>query len=211
MKSEQKSTSEKLIVLDMIGTLTDEIHIVSKYLNELLEGHDRRKIREYYELYKIDQVSRGLFWKQFGVDNIDEYEKRFLNRINFRAEMPDVLSSLKKNYRMAILSNIPKEWGRYLAKEGEFNKYFEQIIFSGECGLKKPDPKIYKHLLSKFPHIATSDIFYIDDDLGDLEPSSKFGINTIWLTVEESEVDYQPDYTIDTLGEIEAILPDLTK
>jgi len=195
---------EKLIVFDMMGTLTTNPHLVSDILSRFLSKTDKKAIRSAYELYKIDKISNLEFWSR--VDAKDRnIEKKMLKGIELRKETMSVLRTLKRDYRLAILSNVPKEWGHYLSKRFNFSKYFDEIVFSGDYGVKKPDPEIYELLLNKFRYLEES-VYYIDDELNDLKTGNKYSMTTIWLKQEQKDSDYSPDFVIEDLAQVREIV-----
>jgi len=189
----------------MMGTLTTNPHLVSDILSRFFSKTDKKTIRNAYELYKIDKISNLEFWSRVNAKD-QGIEKEMLEGVELREETIDVLDRLKGEYRLAILSNVPKEWGHYLSKKFNFPKYFDEIVFSGDYGLKKPNPEIYKVLLDKFPESEKDIVYYIDDELGDLDTGKDQKMITIWLKVAEDDFEYISDYTIDNLLQINGIV-----
>ena len=201
-----KFSDQKLVIFDMIGTLTTERHLVSVIMKEVLPMFKSEKLKKYYEKYKVDEISNKEFWSKLEIGNCYEIEKRILEKVVLREEVPKLLEDLKTKYKLAILSNIPKEWGEFVAEKYGFNTYFEQTIFSGACGLKKPNREIYELLLGKFPSIAPGNVYYIDDSLGDLETGKKCLMRTVWLKSDLDKSRYIPDHTIERLSELKLVL-----
>lgn len=192
----------------MMGTLTTEPHVISRVLSKLLISEKEYSfVKSQYELYKVNKITNKEFWKRIEVPNPIESEAKFLNRIKLREDVVETLVQLRKdNFKLAILSNAPKEWGHYLSKRFSFNNYFDEIVFSGDYGVKKPNPEIYQLLLTKFPDSEKKVIYYIDDELGDLETGKDQNMRTIWLKIEEEDCAYKPDYTINNLIQIKDIV-----
>lgn len=67
-------------------------------------------------------------------------------------------------------------WGRY-----GFLRLFEGILVSGQEGLKKPDPKIYERLLSKYG-IEPKRALFIDDSHRNAKAARALGIRSIHFT-----------------------------
>lgn len=207
LKVEERTYSkEKLVVFDMVGTLTTQPHLISVILGNILVNKDVKDIKKEYELYKVNKISNEEFWKRIGVKNSKEVEERFFKKITLREGATGVLKDLRKGYKLAILSNIPKEWGAFLSKKFEFEKYFDEIVFSGDYGIKKPHPEIYKLLLNRFPKINPSNIYFVDDDLGDLESGKNLLMQTIWIRSDQDKETFIPDYDVYRLSDIKKIL-----
>lgn len=203
---EKRYSKEKLVVFDMVGTLTSQPHLISVILGNILVNKDVKDIKKEYELYKVNKISNEDFWERIGVKNREEIEERFLNKIKLRKGAKELLKFLKGKYKLAILSNIPKEWGAFFSKKFRFDKYFDEIVFSGDYGIKKPHPEIYKFLLNRFPKINPSNIYFVDDDLGDLESGKNLLMQTIWIRSDQDKETFIPDYDVSRLEDIRNIL-----
>ncbi|MDD3647583.1 MAG: HAD-IA family hydrolase [Candidatus Dojkabacteria bacterium] len=204
--SKIRYSGKKLVVFDLIGTVTDEPHLVRNILTPLLSLPYKRIRKEYAE-YNIDSISRNVFWKNLKVTNYEDIESRMIASVKPRVGIFDLLKKLKKKgLSTAILSNMPKEWGREVIKRYNLKSHFDEIIFSGEHKSVKPDPKLYKILISKFPKIDPQNIYFVDDKLGDLKSGKNFLMNTIWLKLEEQKIDFVPDEVIYEIGDISYIL-----
>ena len=195
-------SNDKLIVFDMIGTLTTNPHLISQIFYLTFPSIDTKLVKKYYEDYKVDRIDRKAFWSGVGFDNFSSQEKRFLGNINFKQGVFDMLGLLKKRYKLALFSNIPKEWGHYLEEKFGFKDIFDVAIFSGDHGLKKPEREIYELLLGRFQYINPTNIYFVDDDLEDLKTGKEFLMKTIWLESDQLEKGFKADYVIQDIFEI---------
>ena len=67
---------------------------------------------------------------------------------------------IKNGHKVYILSNWDGEsFGQIQERYPEFFDKFSGIILSGECGLLKPDPAIYKHLLDECGGLGSCSLF----------------------------------------------------
>lgn len=207
MEIKEKSyTEEKLVVFDMIGTLTTEPHLISKVFMTALPGFDRDTVKKYYEAYKIDSISRETFWESIGIKEFEELEKKFLDSVFLREGIIKFLTEMKEHYKLAILSNTPKEWGHYLSEKFGFKEIFDEIVFSGDYKVAKPNHLLYKILDDKFPEISSSNVFFVDDELEDLRSGKDYLMKTIWLQSEQTSTDFVPDYVIQDITEVKDIV-----
>lgn len=203
MESEIKQYSnEKVIVFDMIGTLTTNPHLISQIFYLTFPSIDTKTVRKYYEDYKVDRIDRKTFWNSVGFDNFSTQESRFLGNISLKQGVLDMLNVLKKHYKLALFSNIPKEWGHYMRDKYGFNEIFDVIVFSGDYGLKKPDKEIYDLLLNKLGDVNPVNMYFVDDDLEDLKTGKESLMNTVWLEGDQFRRDFKPDYVIKDIFEI---------
>jgi|GEM_PF-7130264 len=198
--------NEKLIVFDMIGTLTTNPHLISQIFHLTFPSIDVPMVRKYYAKYSVDKISRKTFWRGVGFQNFPSQEAKFLGNITLKQGVLEMLGELKKDYKLALFSNIPKEWGAYLKEKYGFEKVFDGIVFSGDYGLKKPEEKIYNVLINKFQKINPRNMIFVDDDLEDLKTGKEFFMETIWLESAQLAGDFKPDHVIQDIFEIMSIV-----
>ena len=73
-----------------------------------------------------------------------------------------LLPSLKKNYKLFLLSNTNAIHQEYGWKNYSFLQYFERLILSHEVNSVKPEQKIYKEV-EKYSCLPSSEHIFIDD------------------------------------------------
>lgn len=95
--------------------------------------------------------------------------------------MTELIEKLNKNYMVAALTNISREWLEYKRKKYNLDHFFKPIVSSGYTGVAKADPEIYKLLLGKLGFGAGVCVF-IDDKEKNLEPARRLGMKTIPFT-----------------------------
>ncbi|MNI45913.1 Pyrimidine 5'-nucleotidase YjjG [compost metagenome] len=87
--------------------------------------------------------------------------------------------------------------------------YFQAIVISGEAGISKPDPAIYKLALERLGVTAAQTLFIGDHPVNDIWGAGKAGMDTIWLKRNhpwDEKLDVQPWKIIGELDELRAIL-----
>lgn len=92
----------------------------------------------------------------------------------------DLINDLKNtnSHKLFVLSNMPKEFTKYLEEKFNFWEKFEGIVFSGRINLIKPELEIYNYIIDKYSLNAHETIF-IDDREENLFPANQLGIRTI--------------------------------
>jgi epoxide hydrolase-like predicted phosphatase len=78
-------------------------------------------------------------------------------------------------YRTALLSN---SWGMGLYPIDRIRELFDVVVISGEVGLRKPDPDIYKLTVDKLGLEAEACVF-VDDHPGHLKAAQEAGMTTV--------------------------------
>jgi len=91
-----------------------------------------------------------------------------------------LLSELRKNYKLAIVSNF---YGNLKAVLSDFSllEYFDVIIESADVNISKPNPEIFQLAINKLGLTAKECIVVGDSYNKDIVPSKTIGCKTIWL------------------------------
>ncbi len=87
-------------------------------------------------------------------------------------------SAKEKGHKLYILSNIPFFSIEYVEKEYPFFDLFEGVVVSCRVRMIKPEPEIYKHLLSKY-NLQIDDTIFIDDTDRNIDAAASLGIYSI--------------------------------
>jgi len=90
-----------------------------------------------------------------------------------------ILKRLKRDgHPLYALTNFSAETFPLMRRRFEFLQLFEYILVSGEIGLVKPDPAIYRLMLEKVGRPAHECLF-IDDSLKNIESARQMGFDVI--------------------------------
>jgi len=85
--------------------------------------------------------------------------------------------ALRKNYAVALLSNVNILHFNYLKEKFPIFDIFHNITASCAVGFKKPDPRIYKKLLNDLK-VTPQDSFYTDDRPELIQEANKLGMRS---------------------------------
>ncbi|WP_080873126.1 HAD family hydrolase [Oceanobacillus timonensis] len=177
-------------------------------------GEGFAKLREIAPEYQKTTWQEGL--KDTGMDD-PELAKQLAQAFrDYRIKSPflfadaiAVLAELKKNYRLALITNgSPSLQQLKLQISPELAPYFEEIFISGDIGTGKPDPEIFHYCLQKL-EIHPEDAVMVGDNLHtDIIGANRTGIDSVWLNRFETEKDpaIEPRYEIKSLEELKDIL-----
>ena len=118
-----------------------------------------------------------LIKEKFGIekDIIPAWEKVY-NEIPLNKEIIKILPELKKNCKLAVISNA-HEASSSVRKE-KFAKIFEFMIFSCDVGFMKPQKEIFDMALEKL-ELKPEECVMIDDNEKNLSTPSQMGFKTI--------------------------------
>lgn len=112
-----------------------------------------------------------------------------------------VLNELKKEKKLGLVSNFdhPRHVRKYLLKYG-LDHLFDTIIISGEVGVKKPNPNIFKPAFSA-TGLIPNEVIYLGDTNEDVEAANAAGIMPILIKRLDKVIEDNPhDFEIETIA-----------
>lgn len=121
----------------------------------------------------------------------------------------EVLEKLRKQYKLAVITNGPKEEQRERLKNAGIEEMFEEIFVSGEIGYNKPDIQFFHYVFEKISPITEKEALVIGDTISsDIQGGYIAGIDTCWYNPkqEKNATTIQPTYEIKDLRQLEEIL-----
>ncbi len=152
-----------------------------KEKNEFYTRPDSNQINQ-YDQQKIILENVLANWKII-VDSTQLTNSLFeLYETTWRA-YPDVLECLfnLNKYKVCIISNGESEFQRLKLTKTGLDKYFSEILISGDIKIKKPNPIIYQTMSDRI-NISLEKCVYIGDRLDfDAIGSSEAGMLGVWL------------------------------
>lgn len=115
----------------------------------------------------------------------------------------EVIKHVRSKYKIGLITNgkTPIQYGKI--DQLGIREAFDFIVVSEEAGVKKPDPRIFAIALDKLELEAEECIYIGDHPVNDIEGASQFGMDTIWLQVNQpwkEGIKANPLHKIDTLS-----------
>ncbi len=139
------------------------------------------------------------------------YEKNLSIGHYFLPGAEEAVKALHRKYRLYLASNgtAAVQHGR-LTSAGLY-PYFEQIFISQEIGFNKPSKAYFDSCFAKIPDFDPARAIMVGDSLtSDVLGGKNAGLPTVWVNPEGKPWgDIRPDYTIGSIGELEALLETL--
>lgn len=91
----------------------------------------------------------------------------------------------EKGYRLGLLTNgdSKRQWAK-IHSSGLY-PYFDAVVVSGDQPFEKPDPAIYRLILSMLQVSAGEALFVGDTLKTDIEGAKRAGIDSLWLTTKQ--------------------------
>jgi putative hydrolase of the HAD superfamily len=161
--------SEKFGVQEKILTGECEKEIVNLHTGKISENEFWRKIGKKVNSLELQKVKKSLIYDAFK-------DKAKLNN--------SILEMIKKiqesKIKVGVLSNLEKTTYAIL-EEFALLDSFEFQFYSHKTGFAKPDRKIFKYVLGNVP-FKSSEIFFIDDKISNVQASNSIGIKSIKYT-----------------------------
>jgi HAD superfamily hydrolase (TIGR01509 family) len=117
--------------------------------------------------------SNLLSWTDYQMILEKIYKKEVLNE-----DLLEWTKEKKKQCKIFLLTNNTGSIKKLLNKRFKINYLFDSVFSSSEIGLSKPDPKIFKYVLSKTNSSAKNCLF-VDDDLENIKSAKNLGFSTI--------------------------------
>lgn len=131
------------------------------------------------------------FWHAIGPelglkneDEINRFRRRYHQDEAINQGVLDLIHNLYGRYRMAVLSNSPPGLSRWLA-DWKILDLFDVVFCSGDEGMVKPDPTVFKVTLERLDVVPQESVF-IDDTKENVDAALKLGLQGIVFTTAES-------------------------
>lgn len=223
----------EILLFDVDNTLLDFDANEAESFKNMIRDKGHEYSEEMYEKYKemnhemwkalergeitVNELINTRFAKFMSMygENVDgaDYEKTYRSYLNKGIqEMPyvhEVLSELKKDYKLYVITNGLVETQKYRMKGSGLNKYFERSFISEKVGANKPSSIFFDHVKNNIEGFDVSKALVIGDSLtSDIKGGNLAGIDTCWIcrkgTVNDTEI--KPTYVINSLKELNNIL-----
>lgn len=112
-----------------------------------------------------------------------------------------ILSRLRAaGYSLYALSNWPQEKFQLVRRKYDFFGWFAELFISGELGLAKPDPRIFRLVLERLS-LPASQCLFIDDSLKNIAAAQALGFRTIhFLSPQQLEIELSAQGILHTEG-----------
>ncbi|WP_294152784.1 YjjG family noncanonical pyrimidine nucleotidase [uncultured Clostridium sp.] len=206
-----EAESFKNMIEDKGQVYSEELYIRYKEMN-----HEMWKAVERGEM-TIDEVVNTRFAKLMDIygRKVDgeDYEKTYRSYLNKgiqeKPHVHEVLSELKKKYKLYVITNGIKTTQNFRMKGSGLENYFEKCFISETVGANKPSMDFFDHVKENIECFDASKALVIGDSLtSDIKGGNDAGIDTCWIcrkgTVNHTDI--IPKYTINSLEELFEIL-----
>lgn len=114
-------------------------------------------------------------------EEIQMYKDRWMEMVG--GDIPEnskLVYELKEQYRLFGLTNWAADTFQLVYNDYAFFQEFEGIVVSGTEKIIKPDPAIFRLLLSRY-QIEASECLFIDDNYDNIIVAKELGFETVWV------------------------------
>lgn len=170
----------KAIILDMYGVIVKQTgDDFIPYVQKTFPNLDPEEIRKPWDKAGMGELSSLEVWAALGFQgDLEKIEKDYLDTIELNDGFLDFINTVRKKYKLAIISNDTSRWSQYLREKFNINQYFDVISISGNLKIRKPDERIFQLTIEKLA-VKAAECLYIDDRRGYLGAARKVGMNTV--------------------------------
>lgn len=110
--------------------------------------------------------------------SIDEFKELWVASFHENEEMAQLLTTLKQQRPLYLLSNTNEVHYNHLQKEYNVARHFSELILSYKVGSAKPEHSIYQEVLRR-SGLPAQQCLFVDDLEPNIRAAEELGINTI--------------------------------
>ena len=171
------ATDSTLVVFDAMGVLyqsADDVgDLLVPYLREKGCRLGQPRIEDLYRQCSLGRMSAAAFWDACDVAGDDA---EYCGRHALSDGIVDLLDRLaERGVPMAVLSNDVSEWSRKLRRRFSLETWIDSWVISGDVGVRKPDPAIFRLLLER-TSVAPDAVIFFDDREANVEAARRVGM-----------------------------------
>jgi putative hydrolase of the HAD superfamily len=152
----------KAIIFDCFGVLTTDLW---KEFRASLPAEQQQPAHDINHAYDAGLISETEFIKQVREltgRNPGEVEMLPKNQTNKNIELLNFIAELRPKYKIGMLSNIASDWVRDSFLTSDEQALFDDMVFSHEVGMTKPDPRIFEIACERLG-VEPEDTVLVDD------------------------------------------------
>ncbi len=153
----------KAIIFDCFGVLTSSRW---KEFWSSLPVSEQQGARELNRQYDAGQITKEEFLSR--IQNLTAHSPEEVEFVLFghkelkNTQLIEYIRTLKNKYKLSILSNVATEWIKAELLNEQEQALFDDMVFSFEVGMTKPDARIFE-LAARRLKVSTNECVFIDD------------------------------------------------
>jgi putative hydrolase of the HAD superfamily len=150
-----------------------EADSISNIMDKYLHGANLGEYKDIFDFYMKEKPKISLTAKE-----LNGIFKEANSTLRVRPEMISYIETLKKKYKIAILSNFTSGLERFLKDVLNIHHLFDVVVNSYNLKISKPNPKIYLHTLEKL-NVKLEEAVFVDDMERNTKAAEELGIKSI--------------------------------
>ena len=169
------------------------------------------EVKTLYDFWKLFLGKLGIPENPELIRELRELQERHASTMfGLYSGTGQVLSALKRKYRLALVSNCAIGLSDVVEALG-LTRFFDAVVLSYEVGVRKPDSRIYLEALRKLK-LRPEDCAFVSDEISDLEGARKVGLKTVLVrqgnrTMHEAkDPNFKPDRQCNRISDIAKLL-----
>ncbi len=130
-------------------------------------------------------------------DAVEAYFSAFPEHIRLIPGTSEMLGTLKRRYRLGLLSNFTHApAAKAIIDSVGLTPFFDVLIISGELGYCKPHPFVFRRLVEQLGVKKGEILFIGDDPVPDIAGALQAGLQPVWMTyVRDKNIPLSPRAT----------------
>lgn len=152
------------------------------------------------------------YGKYLPSDFIEVFTKYYMDYMwKYAVLKPDAISILEKlkkdGYKVGLLSNGDSKSQHDKINHCNLQNYFDEIIVTGDYGVSKPDPEIYRIMADKLDVLCEECIYIGDTFSTDILGAIRASMVPVWITqLSERPANRYKGYRIEKLEQLSEII-----
>ena len=222
----------EFLFLDLDDTILDfhkaERIAISKTIRDFGVEPTEEILARYHEINKwhweqleLGRLTRAevlenrfaVLFRELGV-NVDAtacarvYEKNLAIGHYFLPGAEEAVAALSRKYRLFLASNGTASVQKGRMTSANLYRFFEKVFVSQEVGHNKPSKAYFDGCFTQIPGFDPEKAMIVGDSLSsDIKGGINAGLKTVWVNPDHKPCgDIRPDYQIEALHQLEALL-----
>ena len=140
------------------------------------------------------------------------YEQNLSQGHWFLPGAEEAVDALSRKYRLFLASNGTASVQKGRMTSANLYRFFETVFVSQEIGHNKPSKEYFDACFAAIPGFDKKKAMIVGDSLSsDIKGGINAGIKTVWVNPGHKDCgEIRPDYEIEALSQLEALLEDLS-
>ena len=171
------------LVFDFFGVISSEV--APFWFEKYFPKEEAKNLKEKYivpaDLGKVSDTELFVSLGELVRKTPEEVSGEFQSFIKLNTDVVALMEGLKPLYKLGLCSNSIPNFVRPILASHTLAHLFDAVVISSECGMKKPDERIYALVLEKLS-VRAEDVVFIDDNPAHVEGAERMGMKAILFT-----------------------------